>query len=194
MTDQTQSVGNTARLNLALALGVVLATLGILWLMGRVPVCTCGTVKFWFASVTSDETSQHFTDWYTLSHIIHGFLFYGATWLVLRQWSFGSRLVIATVIESAWEIFENTSFIIDRYREQTMSLNYYGDSVLNSFGDLSAMIFGFFFASRLPVWATVVIALVFELLAGYVIRDNLSLNIIMLLWPTEFIKNWQMGS
>ncbi len=193
MTGLPRSSENTARLNLVLAVGIVLLTLAALWLMGRVPICTCGSMKFWFGSVTGDETSQHFTDWYTLSHIIHGFLFYGATWLLFRNWSFGSKLLIATVVEAGWEIFENTSFIINRYREQTVSLNYYGDSVLNSFGDLLAMMLGFVLASRLPVWATVATGLFFELLAVYVIRDNLSLNIVMLLWPNEFIKNWQMG-
>ena len=179
--------------DIALAAGIVLLTLLTLWLMGRVPICTCGSVKLWFGSVTGDETSQHLTDWYTLSHIIHGFLFYGAAWLIFRDWSLGSRLLLALVVEGAWEIFENTSFIIDRYREQTVSLDYYGDSVLNSFGDLLAMILGFVLAYRLPVWATVATGLFFELLAGFVIRDNLTLNIIMLLWPSDFIRNWQMG-
>jgi hypothetical protein len=179
--------------DLVLAGIFVALTLLILLLMGRVPICTCGSVKLWFGSVTSDETSQHLTDWYTLSHIIHGFIFYAAAWFAFRNWSVGSRLLLATLVEAGWEILENTSIIIDRYREQTVSLNYYGDSVINSFGDILAMFVGFFAASRLPVWASVAICLFFELLAAYVIRDNLTLNIVMLLWPNEFIKNWQRG-
>ena len=176
----------------ALVLVLMAATLFTLWMMGRVAVCGCGTVKFW-GSLSAAETSQHFTDWYSLSHIIHGFLFFGGLWLVLRNWSLGARLALAVAIEGAWEIFENSSFIIERYRNATMSLDYYGDSLLNSAGDLLTMILGFAIASRLPVWLTIVLALSMELLAGAVIRDNLTLNIIMLIWPLEFIKHWQMS-
>lgn len=167
------------------------ATLFGLWLMGRAPICTCGTVKLWFSPVFSNQTSQHLFDWYSLSHIIHGFLFYGALWLPFRRWPVGYRLAAAVAIEGAWEIFENTSYVIDRYREQTISLDYHGDSIINSFGDIAAMTLGFMLVSRLPLWLTVVLAIALELLAAYVIRDNLSLNIIMLLWPLEAIKQWQ---
>ncbi len=183
---------STAR-GIALAAAMIGATLVILWAMGRVPICTCGSVKLWFGPAASDETSQHFSDWYTLSHVIHGFLFYAAAYAFFRHWSFGSRLAAATLVESTWEILENTSFIINRYREQTVSLDYFGDSILNSFSDILAMLLGFLLASRLPVWASIAICLFFELLAAVMIRDNLTLNIIMLLWPMEFIKNWQMG-
>jgi hypothetical protein len=188
----TQSA-SVSRRSTAIIIGLIAATLFTLWMMGRVPICACGTVKLWFGPVTSNETSQHLTDWYTLSHVIHGFLFFGGLWLLFRHWSLGTRLALAVAIEGAWEIFENTSLIIERYRTSTMSLDYYGDSVVNSVGDILAMLLGFLTPPRLPVWLTVSLGLAMEALAGAVIRDNLTLNTLMLVYPLEFIKHWQMG-
>jgi hypothetical protein len=179
--------------HIALTLGVVALAALTLLLMGRVPICECGYVKLWHGVTMSSENSQHLSDWYSPSHVIHGFIFYGLLWLVARRWATGVRLVAATLVESAWEVVENTDWIINRYREATISLDYYGDSVLNSTLDIFFMVAGFLIAARLPVWLTIAIAVVLELFVGYMIRDNLALNIIMLLWPLQAIRDWQAG-
>ena len=176
-----------------LTLGVFLVSLIILISMDRPAICTCGYVKLWEGAVQSEGNSQHIADWYSFSHVIHGFIFYGLTRLAFPRWSLAARLAVATLVEGSWEIFENTDFVINRYREATISLDYYGDSVLNSVCDILAMVAGFFLARRLPVWVTVALAVFFELFTGYMIRDNLALNIVMLLWPLDAIKTWQAG-
>lgn len=186
---------------IAVAVLAALLTAGaaaiLLW-MGREPICKCGTIKLWQGTVMSSENSQHIADWYTFSHIIHGFLFYGLFWLIRRvtglPLSVGLALLLAIALESAWEITENTDAVINHYRTATISLDYYGDSVLNSVSDILAMALGFLIARFAPVWITVAGAMAMELFVGWLIRDNLTLNVIMLLWPMDWIKAWQGGA
>lgn len=157
-------------------------------------ICTCGTVKFWYSGLNTSQDSQHLTDWYSWTHIEHGLLFYFALWLVARRLPLSWRFLLATLVEVSWEIVENSPWIIDRYRAETISLNYFGDSIVNSVGDVLSMMLGFLMAVRLPTWFGVAFVVAVEAMLAVLIHDNLTLNVIMLLFPIEALRQWQAGA
>jgi Protein of unknown function (DUF2585) len=174
-------------------LAIVAAMVAVQLGMGRVPICKCGYVKAWHGVVMSSENSQHLSDWYTFSHVIHGMAFYAVLWVFARRLTIRARFVTAVGLEAAWEILENTPMVINRYRETTIALDYFGDSVLNSVADVVAMMAGFGLASLAPVAFSLGLAVAMEIFVAFMIRDNLTLNVIMLIYPIDAIKRWQGG-
>lgn len=179
------------------SLAIAIVTVVILLAMGRVPICECGYVKLWHGQINDAGNSQHIADWYTPSHIIHGMIFYALGWWLFVKRGLGGAqgfrwgLPLAVLLEAAWEVLENTPMVIDRFRAVTANFGYSGDSVINSAADIGWMSFGFWLALRLPVKVTVALAIIGELVAGYMVRDNLTLNVIMLLFPVDAIAQWQ---
>lgn len=171
---------------------LLLFTVAVLRMFGRVWYCTCGYIELWHGSNWDSGNSQHISDWYTFSHLIHGFIFYWVLQKFFKKSSVGFRFIVALLIEVAWEILENSPMIIDRYRTTTLSLEYTGDSIINSVADIVACMVGFLLARKLPVWLSITLVLVFEAVALYMIRDNLFLNVLMIVYPLQAIKDWQL--
>ena len=172
--------------------GILLALhIGCLVLLGQPIICPCGYVKLWHGNVLSAGNSQHITDWYTFSHIIHGFCFYLMMWFMFPRMPIKWRFLFSFGIETGWEILENTAWLIHIYRNQALAVGYSGDSVINSVSDTVAMALGFVLAWRLPVWITVVLAVAMESFVGYFIHDNLTLNILNSVHQFDFIREWQ---
>lgn len=183
-------------LNRALGLSALMTLLQgvILWLEGRVVICKCGYVKLWENSIWSSGNSQHLADWYSLGHINHGILFAGAFALILRRWSMPARLLLTMVSGFLWETIENTDMVINRFRAVTISLDYYGDSVVNSMSDSVFMLAGFLLASRIPSLASAAVFLGLEALSTLTVRDGLLLDTIMFVHPIQAIMDWQLLS
>jgi len=183
-----------SRRSIAYILIIFIVAGAILYTMGRPLICTCGTVELWVSSSTSAKTSQMLADWYSPSHFLHGLIFYAGLWLVARKWTIERRFFVALLVETFWEILENSPMIIDRYREATVAIGYTGDSVINSLSDIAMMAIGFAAARRLPTWVSLLLLVVLELIPLLVIRDNLTLNVWMLLAPSDAIRAWQAGA
>lgn len=176
-----------------IAAGSVALQALILLAMGLPLICTCGYIELWHGNASGPETSQHLTDWYTYTHVVHGVGFYLLLWLIAPGMPFGLRLALAIGLEAAWEVIENTPFVMERYRQSALARGYFGDSVINSVFDTLATALGFVLARVLPVWSSLALLIAIELFLGYMIRDNLTLNIIQLIDPSEAISHWQMA-
>lgn len=171
---------------------IVIAGAGALLAMGRPPICSCGDIALWGA--VGPRQSQMLADWYSPSHVVHGLLFYFALFLAARRRPVGQRFLAALALETLWEVIENTPLVIDRYRTATAALGYTGDSVLNSMSDIGMTALGFLAARKLPLWASALLLLLLELAPLLAVRDNLMLNIWMLLAPSDSIRAWQAGA
>jgi hypothetical protein len=192
---QAKALANRQVLSVPLSLALICSILVIVGIvefaMGRSPICSCGYVKLWHGNVKSSENSQHFSDWYSFSHISHGIIFFWILAYFAPTVSFQGRAVIAIAIEALWEVVENSNYVIELYRAQTISFDYFGDTIVNSIGDILFTAFGFLFAARMPTALSVGYLIGSELLLAGIIRDNLFLNILMLLHPLDAIKTWQ---
>jgi len=181
----------TTRIAIAAVLAIMVVQALALHAMGRVWICTCGTIRLWVGDIWSPELSQQLFDWYTASHIVHGILFYGFLRLALPRTPVLVRLAVAVGIEAAWEVAENSPRVIEAYRKQALAAGYTGDSILNSLSDTLAMMSGFALARLLPWRATVVLALALEIGAAALARDNLTLNVLNFIHRFPAIEAWQ---
>ncbi len=180
---------------IVLAIALPLLAALAMYFMGREIMCTCGYIKVWHGVVFSSENSQHLFDWYSVTHVVHGLAFYLLLTIIEKltgkKFSLTSKFLTAVLLESSWEVLENSDFIINRYRAATISLDYFGDSIINSLGDILAMMIGFWVAAKKPLWFSIGLALFLEIGLLIVIRDNLTINILMLIYPLDSLKLWQ---
>ena len=188
-----------SRSNIALPTVLSVAALLVMTLVlhgyGRVWWCRYGDLRVFTSDAwNSPHTSQHLLDPYTFTHVLHGVLFFWLTTLIFKHSRDAWRFFVAVLVESGWEMFENSTYIIEKYRANTISLDYFGDSVLNSVGDVLACGIGFWIAARLGWWRSMAFFVLIELVLLIWIKDSLLLNVVMLIYPSDAIKNWQMGT
>jgi len=179
-----------------LLIGVQIA---ILHHLGQPFLGASGRILLWVNDPWSPDMSQQLADWYSFSHIIHGFIFFAVLRLIAPRLPLGVRLLLAMGVEIGWEITENSPAVIQHYRQQALAAGYMGDSILNSVSDVVMMSAGFLFASRVPGRIVIAIAVAFELFTAVMIRDNLTLNVINLIAPSGWapiaaIHDWQAGA
>ena len=184
----------SSRVAWTVVVGIMLVQALVLHGMGRIWLCSCGTIRLWVGDIRSVEMSQQVTDWYTFSHIVHGILFYGLLRLLLPRLPVLARLAIAVGIEATWEIAENTPWVIEAYRQQALARGYVGDSILNSLSDTLSMMTGFALASLLPWRVTLALAVVLEVVVGYLVHDNLTLNVLNFIHRFPAIEAWQSAA
>lgn len=174
------------------AIVVLLLMILLLRVQGRMFLCGCGFFEIWTSDTCSSNNSQQLFDPYSFTHLLHGFMFFWLIALLLTKFTSGWQLWIALLFESAWEVFENTRFVIDRYRAQTAALGYTGDTVVNSIGDLACAMIGFLVARQLGLRRSLIVFVLIELALILWIHDSLMLQLLMLIWPVDAIKSWQM--
>ncbi len=178
----------------AVAGALVGLQIAVLCWLGQPVIAQSGRILLWAGNPLSTDTSQQISDWYSFSHVIHGFLFYALLHYLTPRLPLATRLLIAIGLEVGWEIAENLPMSIQHYRQQALAVGYSGDSILNSVLDTVMMVIGFVMALRMPVWSLVALGIGFELFTGVMIRDGLVLNVIGFVWTPEFIAQWQTGS
>jgi hypothetical protein len=190
--ERTPHTPSRAVIYTSIATAVILAiTMAVEYVMGRIPWCECG-IGLWTGNAWGSDTSQHFADPYSSSHLLHGIIFYWALRYLAPKLRLRYRFLIAVVIEVVWELLENSPLIINRYRAGTASLDYFGDSILNSTGDILFVMLGFWIAFRISWKWALALTIAIELIMLVLYRDNLTLNVIMLLHPIQSIKDWQI--
>ena len=189
------TVDNSGRRNLLPIIAIVATLFSmalLLWVEGRLLFCSCGVFRLWSGDTCSASNSQQLFDPYSFTHVLHGFLLFWLVALLARRLAPAWQLWLALTLEAAWEVFENTSFVIERYRAETAALGYTGDTIVNSFGDLASAFVGVLVARQLGTVRSVILFIVLEVILVVWIHDSLLLQLLMLIHPVEAIKSWQL--
>jgi hypothetical protein len=189
MTTESNRAGVLRIVAIGLVLLLVVVSLRV---EGRMFLCDCGHFAVWTSDTCSSQTSQQLFDPYSFTHVLHGFLFFWLIALLFRRVTPTWQVWLALLLEGAWEVFENTQFVIDKYRTETAALGYQGDTIVNSLGDLVCALAGFLLARKLGLRRSLVVFVLLEIVLALSIHDSLLLQILMLVRPVEAIKLWQV--